>query len=404
MKTRLSKVEKQEFEYLIGVLSSVVNNTQPPLPYEGISWQSVIERAKFSGLGAMFANTALLLGDALNDETKKALIDIKNKELYLDTVLDFEIEKILKAFEKHKIKNAPVKGYFLKKEYPRSDFRSVSDFDILFNREQADEVKKAFSEIGYEFTHSDDNQYHFQKKPYVFIEMHATLVHDYESFYPYLYNQLDRTVERDGYDYSCQLTPEDHYLYLLIHSSNHLRKAGLGIRMVLDVYIYYQNHKDDFDVDYLNGCLQQYGLQKFEQRIRTVGESWFSNASPVIGFDDFETFILLSGRLGLVSSAAMIGSLRKISEGNKNGKHKTKLAYLLSCLFPSKASMAIHYPYLDKAPFLLPVSWCSMWFKRFFVEKNVNVKNGFKNRLGYTKDDVAYYMGILHDVGFDEVA
>lgn len=403
MKTRLSKVEKREFEYLIKVLSSAVNDTQPPLPYEEISWQSIIERAKFSGLSAMFSNTVLRLGDALSDDTKKILTDIKNKELYLDTLLDFEIEKILKAFEKHKIKDAPVKGYFLKKEYPRSDFRSVSDFDILFNREQIDDVKKAYAEIGYEFTHNDDNQYHFQKEPYVYIEMHATLVHDYESFYPYLYDQLDRAVKRDGYEFSCQLTPEDHYTYLLVHSSNHLRKAGLGIRMVMDIYVYYQNHKDDFDIDYLDKRLQQLGLQKFEERVRTVGENWFSSTSPDISFNDFETFIFISGRLGLVSSAAMISSLRKISESNKKGKRKTKLSYLLSSLFPNKTSMAVHYPYLDKAPFLLPVTWCSMWFKRFFIEKNVNVKNGFKNRLGYTKDDVDYYMGILQDVGFDDV-
>ena len=65
--------------------------------------------------------------------------------------------------------------------------------------------------------------------------------------------------------------------------------------------------------------------------------------------------------------------------------------------------MAVNYPYLNKAPFLLPASWCSMWFKRIFIEKNVNVKNGFKNRLNYTDEDVAYYTGILKDVGFDDV-
>ena len=49
----------------------------------------------------------------------------------------------------------------MKKEYPRPDFRSVSDVDILFDRKQADSVKKVFSELGYTFLNEDDNQYHF---------------------------------------------------------------------------------------------------------------------------------------------------------------------------------------------------------------------------------------------------
>lgn len=404
MKTRLSKVEKQEFEYLITVLSSVVNGTRPPLPYDGINWESIIQRAEFCGLSAMFSNGVIELGKkTLGEETQKKLLDIKNKQLYLDTILNYEIETVLKTFDKHRIKNVPVKGYFLKKEYPRSDFRSISDYDILFDKSQIDALKSAYSEIGYEFLHNDDNQYHFQKNPYVYIEMHTTLVHDYESFYPYISNQINRAEKRDGYEYSYCLTPEDHYIYLMIHSSNHLRRAGIGIRMVLDTYVYYNNHKDEFDMEYLNGRLKIMGLEKFEKRMREIAYNWFSHNEPVITFDDFETFIFISGRLGIVSSSTMIGSLRTISQGEKEGRHKTKYSYLLSSLFPSKSDMAVNYPYLNKAPFLLPASWCSMWFKRIFIEKNVNVKNGFKNRLNYTDEDVAYYTGILKDVGFDNL-
>lgn len=84
-------------------------------------------------------------------------------EMLIDGNLSYETEKILKAFDENKIKNIPLKGYFMKKEYPRSDFRSVSDVDILFDRKQADSVKKVFSELGYTFLNEDDNQYHFKK-------------------------------------------------------------------------------------------------------------------------------------------------------------------------------------------------------------------------------------------------
>lgn len=60
--------------------------------------------------------------------------------MLIDGNLSYETEKILKAFDENKIKNIPLKGYFMKKEYPRS----VSDVDILFDRKQADLVKSIF--------------------------------------------------------------------------------------------------------------------------------------------------------------------------------------------------------------------------------------------------------------------
>lgn len=65
-------------------------------------------------------------------------------EMLIDGNLSYETEKILKAFDENKIKNIPLKGYFMKKEYPRSDFRSVSDVDILLTENRLIRSKKYF--------------------------------------------------------------------------------------------------------------------------------------------------------------------------------------------------------------------------------------------------------------------
>lgn len=406
MKTKLSKVEQKNFEYLIKAIGSAVNNTQPPLPCEGINWDCLKKIANYCSVQAMLANTVLSLPKEYlpDEEICKSFNENKNISLFIDGVLNYEIETILKTFDKYKIKNVPLKGYFIKNEYPQPDFRSVSDFDILFDRNQIDDVKKAFAEIGYEFLHNDDNQYHFQKKPYVYIEMHATLVHEYETYYPYLVDQIDHTTKRDGYDFSYEMSYEDHYVYMMVHNSNHLRKCGLGIRMVLDTYLYYKNHHKDFDMDYLRNRLKQFELDVFEERVRSIAFNWFSSTEPTITFDDFETYICLSATIGRVSTGVMVGSHKMRLKAEKEGKKKTKFSYFLTGLFPSKTNMGYYYPYVIKFPFLLPVSWFSMWFKRFFIEKNVHIKNGFKNRFSYTDEEVAYVKGILEEVGFDDLS
>lgn len=404
MKRNLDDTEKKEYTYLIGALSAAVNGTSAPIPYDGINWSRLISRASICGVDSAFANAVMSLPKKYLPDN--SIINILNEKItiaiYVDGNLNYEIEKVLKTFDKYKVKNVPLKGYFLKNEYPRPDYRSVSDFDILFDINQVDAVKSAFAELGYEFLHNDDNQYHFRKKPYPYIEMHSTLVHKWELYYPYLLDSLDKAQKRDGYAYSRKMSIEDHYLYMLIHNSNHFRVGGLSIRMLLDTYVYYRNHCDDFDFDYLKERLAKYKLEKFEKRIRQIAFNWFSPDKQKITFDDLEIFIILSAILGRTDAGVMIGSHKMIKSAESEGKKKTKLSYFMKSLFPNRETMSTHYPYLRKLPFLLPVSWVSMWFRRFFIDKNVNVKRGLRNRFSYTDDDVKYFEGLLNETGFDD--
>lgn len=401
MRKSLNNIEKAEFEYLIKVLSSAVNSTQPPLPFDKINWDNMIKIADLCSVRSLFANAVLKLPkECFTDEViYKKLLEIKNQELLIDGVLTYEVEKLLSAFDKHCIKNIPLKGYFMKMEYSQSDFRSLSDFDILFDVNDISAVNTAFNELGYTFLHIDDNQYHFQKNPYMYVEMHSTLVHKNESYYVYLENQLDNSTKRPNYEFSYQISYEDYYLYMLVHNSNHFRIGGMGIRMVLDIYVFYKNHKEEFDFKYLDNRLKLYGLDKFEERVRTIAFNWFEGRNPKITFDDVETYILLSTTLGRTNVIAMVSS----EKAQIGGKKKSKFSFLLSRVFPSKNQMQVLYAYLEKYPFLLPIAWTSRLFTRVFSAKNHNVKSVVKNHIGYNNDDVNYFKNVLNEVGFDDL-
>ena len=401
MKKNLTNFEKSEFEYLIKVLSSAVNSTQCPLPFENINWERMNKIVDLCSVRSLFANAVLKLPKSSlpSGEAYRKLCEIKNHELLIDGVMTYEVEKLLTAFDKHSIKNIPLKGYFMKKEYSQSDFRSLSDFDILFDVNYIDAVKTAFNELGYTFLHSDDNQYHFQKKPYMYIEMHTTLVHEWENYYEYLKNQLNKSTKRNGYAYSYKMSCEDYYLYMLVHNSNHFRIGGMGVRMVLDTYVYYRNHKNDFDFEYLNSRLKMYKLDKFEKCVRTIAFNWFSGESSIITFNDIETYILLSTTLGRVNVSTMVASEKAQREMGK----KSKLSYLISSAFPSKSNMQKTYLYLKKYPFLLPVSWVSRLFKSAVIEKKLHAKRVLENYLGYKDDDINYLKKVLKQVGFDDL-
>ena len=116
MKKQLTEIEKKEYSYLISVLSSAVNETPAPIPYENINWQRLLKRAKICGLDAAFSNTVLTLPKDYftNDDVVKILKENINAEILIDSNHSYEIEKVLSAFDKYKIKNVPLKGYFIK--------------------------------------------------------------------------------------------------------------------------------------------------------------------------------------------------------------------------------------------------------------------------------------------------
>lgn len=402
MKRTLTDDEKNIFEYLLKIISATIKEKQSPVPYEGINYKILLKTAEICGFASLVSNALLEVGRKYDfpKELVAKLKSIQGQQLLIDGVLCYEVEKILRIFDKYKIKNAPLKGYFLKNEYPRSDFRSVSDFDILFDKSQTELVRKAFAELGYEYVQDDDTQCHFRKLPYTYIEMHSSLVHKDNKYYKYLQNQLDTAVKRNGYEYSYRLKDEDHYLYLLIHSSNHFCKGGMSIRMMLDIYLFYKHHKNNFDIEYIYKKLDLYGLKRFEKIVLQVCENWFENDCPVITFDDFETYIMLSCTLGRLDASIMIDSQNV--EKLKKGERRSKLAYFMESIFPPIKAYKYRFTYINKYPFLLPVAWASHWIDRIFIRKDVNLKRGIKNRISYSNDDVDYFYSLLNEVGLNE--
>lgn len=399
MRTTLTEQQKKQFEYLIKLLSSAVNRTPAPVPYEGTIWQNILKLAQRCSVTAMATDIIMSLPpqylppDSMLDEIKK----LNAKELLIDGNLDYETEVLLRTFEKYKVKNLPLKGYFMKKEYSRSDYRAVSDVDILFDESQKSEMNSAFEELGYTFVHEDDLQVHYKKAPCMYVEMHKGVAKPSDFYYDFIKNQINEGVKREDYSYSYRMSIEDYYLFMLLHNSTHFRIGGMGIRMMVDTYLFYKNHSAEFNFEYLNKRIAQFKLTKYEKRIRQIAFNWFSSPKPIITFDDTETYILLSGTLGRRDVGVMISSHNM----RKTGKSKSKYAYLISSVFPHKSSMQTEYKYLEKAPFLLPVSWVQMWFKRFCIDKNVSVKQGVKNRLSYTDEDIACFNKIMLDTGLE---
>lgn len=401
MEKHLSNSQKNEYAYYLSLVSAVLNSTAPQIPYENCNFERMKQISKETRTDAIFDEAVILLSKeyAVSEKLLNYAKQNLNHWIYIDTLMKYEVDSLIESFEKEKIFNLPMKGYFLKNDYPQPFHRSIADYDILFDIKDIEKIKNIFTKNGYLFLKNDEQQYHFQKKPFMYIEMHKSLLRKNNQSYKIFENQLKTAKARNNFKYSKEMSVEDYYVYMTLHSAKHFVKGGIGLRMIADEYVFYKKYSEQFDKEYLNKLLKACNLTLFEKRIREIAFKWFSSESRIENFDELEEFILMSYALGRRDFAVM-SDVENI-KSNGNSKNNFRFTAILRTVFPNISSMKYDYPYLEKLPFFLPFSWTCMWCKRIFIKKDVNVKRGIVNRLSYTSDDVDYYTKLKKEVGLE---
>ena len=172
---------------------------------------------------------------------------------------------------------------------------------------------------------------------------------------------------RDDYNCSYEFSPEDFYVYMLYHASKHIKNGGIGIRMILDFYVYNRAFPN-LDYSYIKEQLTELGLLKTHEKITSTAEDWFS--WKLEDFDSFGEFVLYCSTFG---DSEFHEALTPVGDSSASG--------VLRHIFRPYYQMKNIYFYLHKFPFLLPFSWVQFWFSRVFVSKDINRSYGTEKKI-----------------------
>lgn len=403
MKTHINPSQKKEYVYLLRVLIASLYDKEIPLPPSDIDWQFLFKLAQYNTCVTLFFNGISKLPQEYkpNKQIYNQLENLNNIFFTQDTNQMYELSILFNEFEKQGVYFIPLKGYVLKSDYPQSEFRIMTDVDILFKENQIDKVKEIYNSLGYKFEFFDnDNQYHFKKEPFIFIEMHTSLVNSRDEKYNYFLNIWEKSHKKEGYNYYYEMSKEDYYIFLIEHASNHFKIGGIGLRHLIDIYLFVKKYEKEFDYSYLKSEFDKIELTVFEEKIKNIAIKWFEK-QDFSTFSLLEEFILLSSALGRNEVIFANKSIDHKHAMTKDNKKPSKVKFFMSQVFPGKEDMENRYLYLNKFPFLLPVSWVQMWGKRIFIEHNVHFKRGIKVRMAYIDDKGEEYLNkIYREVGF----
>jgi hypothetical protein len=174
---------------------------------------------------------------------------------------------------------------------------------------------------------------------------------------------------------------EDYYIYMVAHAYKHYMDHGVGLRSLVDVYVY-DSKKPNLEWAYIDRECAKLGMDQYEQICRSAARKLFRDNAP-------ET--LTDGELEMVEYCTNSGThgsetgfirneLKRFGADGKKVTLGQKFRYLWKRLFPSARWMRENDRVARRHPWALPFAWIIRLFRGIF-------KKG-----GHTAQELRYVM------------
>ncbi|MBR5809233.1 MAG: nucleotidyltransferase family protein [Clostridia bacterium] len=277
------------------------------------------------------------------------------------------IEMVEKAFESSGIDYFIIKGGETAKFYPSADMRQSSDFDIYIGSEKAELARDVMMGLGFSVDDYADDDGHdkYVINNGILCELHRVLI---QNDFPWKNecNKIpERVIKTSGKEHRFEMTTEDAYIYNLAHAANHIKTAGIGIRVFVDLWLMWSKCKDSLDMEHLEETLEKANLKRFEECARALFLYWFEGketSDPTIMA--MADFVAESGWIGTYNQYA---SAKLANESADSSSSATaKLESYKKMIFPSYEDLAKRYPKAKEHKILVPYYYVYRIVKSLF--------------------------------------
>lgn len=328
---------------------------------EGIWTENLDGLYQFCTFHRINAITAMALEESWRDnpaadDTMKQWRQGRDKAIRKNVLLNAERHRILAYLEAIGCWYMPLKGSLIQFDYPKFGMRQMGDNDILVDAEKSEEIYKFMIGSGYTCQlHNQGNHDEFIRQPIYNIEIHRSLFKPetapvFAGYYHDIYHRSEKDAENG---FGRHLKPEDFYIYLTAHSFNHFRGGGVGIRHLMDVYVYAGKHPE-LDWAYIEGELDKMGAAEFDRCCRYLAETLFAKPVHKPEIDeammDVLDAIFASGAFGTEEQLFTKALQNQAAQGGK-------VRYFLRRIFPSQELLGIRYPFVKGRKWLVPFVW-----------------------------------------------
>ena len=308
--------------------------------------ESLLQTARFHSLSAMTADALEYQGVRDKGFTSAKAMIQRRSILYGQ-----KLKEVSSKLSERHIRHMPLKGMILKDFYPAFYQREMKDVDILCDPGCRAQTKELMEELGFtvmSYMELNDDVYHLQQ--YYSFEMHFELfgVNPDRRYRDYYKDISDRLLQITPYE--LRLTPEDFYIYNILHTYKHFIGSGIGVRYLLDTYMYLKEKENDMSWDYLHKEFDKLGITGFEEAHRTLAQKVFSGQTLAEEENRLLEQYLLYGTHGTYEHRIQ----NKVID---NDGQSNKVRYLIKRVFPYGDDLPKGYGFFRDHRAFLPVLW-----------------------------------------------
>ncbi len=270
-----------EARYLIDVLRAFLNDREPPRPPKNMNEGTFVRYVDRQQVAGMVADELGKRSEFFSGRLMNALRRLRGRDILCDVAFQDAVCKIETEFEENGIRYLPLKGAVMKGLYPQSYQRTVSDYDVLLDERNISRAESLLKEkYGYK-DHLETPMHDCLTSESLLttVELHRLLWG--RSYTPVFDDPWSRAFpienERSNKKLKYCFTPEDFYLYMVLHLARHWLFYGATVRMFVDVWLLNQKHGDLFDRSSLDKPFRNNGVLDFAQNVERACRVWFGD-------------------------------------------------------------------------------------------------------------------------------
>ena len=338
-----------EYSYLIRLIRAAIRQETPEELPDELSFETVYRYAMEHDV----ANLAFYAVERLQKKPEAELYAKWSRRRDLALVRDmhqeFAYDEIVSELKTQGIPYKELQGTVLKKLYPRTEYRTMSDIDFIVEKKNLPQCGAILEKLGYRCSKQDDFEIDGFRSPDIYVELHT----DYFTEDIEYCGVMGAPCFREPLSDIAVAT--ELYAYNVLHIAKHYFASGCGIRRILDMYYLDLNYGDRVDHGQLQNLFEKAGVSTFVPVLTSLAREWFGDGTIATEAETMRKYIFDSGLQGKRENF-ISGSLYRVQQG-ETITIGTKLKYVFSRLFPGDKVMLKHFPVLERYRILYPVFW-----------------------------------------------
>lgn len=314
---------------------------------------SVYSLAKKHSLSHLVSRYALQKGVQVPPKLAMELHRVDFCAVYQYERMQYAYQEICDTFEESAIDYIPLKGAVIRQYYPEEDMRTSCDIDILVQEETLETAICALERKGYRRGERAYHDVSLYAPNGTHLELHFNIRENRENLDAVLKDAWKYAVAVKGSRY--EFSNAFFVFHMYAHMAYHFLSGGCGIRSLMDIWV--TEHRMNATYTCAKELLKKAGIYQFAQEMSLLTNQCFSSGNYS---DPLLSYIW---RGGIYGSQKNWLTVQKKNAGNA-------FLFAVKRIFLPYKSMTVLYPFLSKAPVLLPLCWVHRVIKAVFKGKS----------------------------------